>query len=251
MTSTTFAIECNSVKKSFGSVNALKGASIQARPGEVTAIVGDNGAGKTTLIKCIAGVYQPDEGNIKINGSEISFDSPESARVAGIETVYQNLSLVEDLTIWQNLFLNREITKNFGFIKILNRAKMRQESESMLKNLDVYIPSVRSRTRGLSGGQRQAVAICRAVGWGSKVVIMDEPTAALGARETMKVEELIGKMKSQGLAILLISHNFEQVLKLSDHIWVMRQGDVIAGMRTKDTTGDELVALITGSAKRG
>lgn len=216
MTSTTFAIECNSVKKSFGSVNALKGASIQARPGEVTAIVGDNGAGKTTLIKCIAGVYQPDEGNIKINGSEISFDSPESARVAGIETVYQNLSLVEDLTIWQNLFLNREITKNFGFIKILNRAKMRQESESMLKNLDVYIPSVRSRTRGLSGGQRQAVAICRAVGWGSKVVIMDEPTAALGARETMKVEELIGKMKSQGLAILLISHNFEQVLKLSD-----------------------------------
>lgn len=251
MTSTTFAIECNSVKKSFGSVKALKGASIQARPGEVTAIVGDNGAGKTTLIKCIAGVYQPDEGNIKINGSEISFDSPESARVAGIETVYQNLSLVEDLTIWQNLFLNREITKNFGFIKILNRAKMRQESESMLKNLDVYIPSVRSRTRGLSGGQRQAVAICRAVGWGSKVVIMDEPTAALGARETMKVEELIGKMKSQGLAILLISHNFEQVLKLSDHIWVMRQGDVIAGMRTKDTTGDELVALITGSAKRG
>ena len=251
MTSTTFAIECNSVKKSFGNVNALKGASIQARPGEVTAIVGDNGAGKTTLIKCIAGVYQPDEGNIKINGSEISFDSPESARVAGIETVYQNLSLVEDLTIWQNLFLNREITKNFGFVKILNRAKMRQESESMLKNLDVYIPSVRSRTRGLSGGQRQAVAICRAVGWGSKVVIMDEPTAALGARETMKVEELIGKMKSQGLAILLISHNFEQVLKLSDHIWVMRQGDVIAGMRTKDTTGDELVALITGSAKRG
>ena len=251
MISTTFAIECNSVKKSFGSVNALKGASIQARPGEVTAIVGDNGAGKTTLIKCIAGVYQPDEGNIKINGSEISFDSPESARVAGIETVYQNLSLVEDLTIWQNLFLNREITKNFGFVKILNRAKMRQESESMLKNLDVYIPSVRSRTRGLSGGQRQAVAICRAVGWGSKVVIMDEPTAALGARETMKVEELIGKMKSQGLAILLISHNFEQVLKLSDHIWVMRQGDVIAGMRTKDTTGDELVALITGSAKRG
>ena len=128
---------------------------------------------------------------------------------------------------------------------------MREESEAMLKNLDVYIPSVRSRTRGLSGGQRQAVAICRAVGWGSKVVIMDEPTAALGARETMKVEELIKKMKAQGLAILLISHNFEQVLRLSDHIFVMRQGDVIAGMRTKDTTGDELVALITGSAKRG
>ncbi|NBV95930.1 MAG: sugar ABC transporter ATP-binding protein [Actinobacteria bacterium] len=244
-------MECNAVKKSFGNVNALKGATISARPGEVTAIVGDNGAGKTTLIKCIAGVYQPDEGEIRINGESVTFDSPESARVAGIETVYQNLSLVEDLTIWQNLFLNREITKNLGVVKILNRAKMREESEAMLKNLDVYIPSVRSRTRGLSGGQRQAVAICRAVGWGSKVVIMDEPTAALGARETMKVEELIKKMKAQGLAILLISHNFEQVLRLSDHIFVMRQGDVIAGMRTKDTTGDELVALITGSAKRG
>jgi len=251
MSTTSLAIECNAVKKSFGNVNALKGATISARPGEVTAIVGDNGAGKTTLIKCIAGVYQPDEGEIRINGESVTFDSPESARVAGIETVYQNLSLVEDLTIWQNLFLNREITKNLGVVKILNRAKMREESEAMLKNLDVYIPSVRSRTRGLSGGQRQAVAICRAVGWGSKVVIMDEPTAALGARETMKVEELIKKMKAQGLAILLISHNFEQVLRLSDHIFVMRQGDVIAGMRTKDTTGDELVALITGSAKRG
>lgn len=251
MSTTELAIECSSVKKSFGNVNALKGATISARPGEVTAIVGDNGAGKTTLIKCIAGVYQPDEGEIRINGSTVSFDSPESARIAGIETVYQNLSLVEDLTIWQNLFLNREITKNLGIVKILNRAKMREESEAMLKNLDVYIPSVRSRTRGLSGGQRQAVAICRAVGWGSKVVIMDEPTAALGARETMKVEELIKKMKAQGLAILLISHNFEQVLRLSDHIFVMRQGDVIAGMRTKDTTGDELVALITGSTKRG
>ena len=251
MSTTSLAIECNAVKKSFGNVNALKGATISARPGEVTAIVGDNGAGKTTLIKCIAGVYQPDEGEIRINGESVSFDSPESARVAGIETVYQNLSLVEDLTIWQNLFLNREITKNLGVVKILNRAKMREESEAMLKKLDVYIPSVRSRTRGLSGGQRQAVAICRAVGWGSKVVIMDEPTAALGARETMKVEELIKKMKAQGLAILLISHNFEQVLRLSDHIFVMRQGDVIAGMRTKDTTGDELVALITGSAKRG
>ncbi len=251
MSTTSLAIECNAVKKSFGNVNALKGATISARPGEVTAIVGDNGAGKTTLIKCIAGVYQPDEGEIRINGESVTFDSPESARVAGIETVYQNLSLVEDLTIWQNLFLNREITKNLGVVKILNRAKMREESEAMLKKLDVYIPSVRSRTRGLSGGQRQAVAICRAVGWGSKVVIMDEPTAALGARETMKVEELIKKMKAQGLAILLISHNFEQVLRLSDHIFVMRQGDVIAGMRTKDTTGDELVALITGSAKRG
>jgi len=243
-----FAIECIDIKKSFGSVEALRGVSIQARPGEVTAIIGDNGAGKSTLIKCISGVYASDEGQIKIDGEIVHFSTPEESRTFGIETVYQTLGLIEDLSIWQNLFLNREITKGFGPFSILNKAKMKEEAVKMLKNLDVYIPSIKSRTRGLSGGQRQAVAICRAAGWGSRVVIMDEPTAALGVRETAKVEDLIQRMKSQGLAILLISHNFDQVLRLADHIWVMRQGNVMAGMRAKDTTGDELVALITGAS---
>jgi simple sugar transport system ATP-binding protein len=243
-----YEIECVDIYKSFGNVQALRGVSISARIGEVTAIVGDNGAGKTTLIKCIAGVYSPDAGEIRISDKKVKFSTPEEARESGIETVYQNLSLIEDLSIWQNLFLNREITKGFGPFRILNKSKMRLESQKMLKNLDVHIPSVRSRTRGLSGGQRQAVAICRAVGWGSKVVIMDEPTAALGARETAKVEDLIHRMKSQGLAILLISHNFDQVLRLADQIWVMRQGNVMSGMRAKDTTGDELVSLITGAS---
>ena len=248
--SSEYAIECTDIKKSFGSVEALKGVSIFARPGEVTAIIGDNGAGKSTLIKCISGVYSADQGEIKIDGQPVHFTTPEESRTFGIETVYQTLGLIEDLSIWQNLFLNREITRRFGPFKILNKAAMKEESIKMLKNLDVYIPSVKSRTRGLSGGQRQAVAICRAAGWGSRVVIMDEPTAALGVRETAKVEDLIKRMKSQGLAILLISHNFDQVLRLADHIWVMRQGDVMAGMRAKETTGDELVALITG-AKAG
>lgn len=242
------AIECVNIKKSFGSVEALKGVSIYAKPGEVTAIIGDNGAGKSTLIKCISGVYTADQGEIRIDGEKVDFSTPEESRTFGIETVYQTLGLIEDLSIWQNLFLNREITKGFGPFKILNKSKMKSESMTMLKNLDVYIPSIKSRTRGLSGGQRQAVAICRAAGWGSKVVIMDEPTAALGVRETAKVEELIQRMKSKGIAILLISHNFDQVLRLADHIWVMRQGDVMAGMRAKDTTGDELVALITGAS---
>lgn len=246
--STDYAIECTDIKKAFGRVEALKSVSIYARPGEVTAIIGDNGAGKSTLIKCISGVYTADQGEIKIDGKPVHFTTPEESRSFGIETVYQTLGLIEDLSIWQNLFLNREIVRGFGPFKILNKAKMKAESIKMLKNLDVYIPSIKSRTRGLSGGQRQAVAICRAAGWGSRVVIMDEPTAALGVRETAKVEDLISRMKSQGLAILLISHNFDQVLRLADHIWVMRQGDVMAGMRAKDTTGDELVALITGAS---
>jgi ABC-type sugar transport system ATPase subunit len=250
MTNDTFAIECKDIKKSFGSVEALKGVSISAKPGEVTAIIGDNGAGKSTLIKCISGVYSSDQGAILINGEEVNFTNPEESRSSGIETVYQTLSLIEDLSIWQNLFLNREITKGFGPFKVLNKSKMKDEASKMLKNLDVHIPSIKSRTRRLSGGQRQAVAICRAAGWGSSVVIMDEPTAALGVRETAKVEELIKRMKTQGLAILLISHNFDQVLRLADQIWVMRQGELMAGLRADETSGDELVALITG-AKSG
>jgi ABC-type sugar transport system ATPase subunit len=250
MTHNTFAIECKDIKKSFGSVEALKGVTLSAKPGEVTAIIGDNGAGKSTLIKCISGVYSSDQGTILINGEEVNFTNPEESRTSGIETVYQTLSLIEDLSIWQNLFLNREITKGFGPFKVLNKSKMMDEASKMLKNLDVHIPSIKSRTRRLSGGQRQAVAICRAAGWGSSVVIMDEPTAALGVRETAKVEELIQRMKSQGLAILLISHNFDQVLRLADQIWVMRQGELMAGLRANETSGDELVALITG-AKSG
>ena len=250
MTNNTFAIECKDIKKSFGSVEALKGVTLSAKPGEVTAIIGDNGAGKSTLIKCISGVYSSDQGSILINGEEVNFTNPEESRSSGIETVYQTLSLIEDLSIWQNLFLNREITKGFGPFKVLNKSKMKDEASKMLKNLDVHIPSIKSRTRRLSGGQRQAVAICRAAGWGSSVVIMDEPTAALGVRETAKVEELIQRMKSQGLAILLISHNFDQVLRLADQIWVMRQGELMAGLRANETSGDELVALITG-AKSG
>lgn len=246
----TPAVRVDGVSKSFGNVEALREVSIWALPGEVTAIVGDNGAGKSTLIKIIAGVEHRDSGDIQLDGSTVSFTDPEAARNAGIETVYQTLALIEDLTIWQNLFLNREIVRSFGIVKLLNKPAMRDQAKQMLHDLDVYIPSIKARARGLSGGQRQAVAIARAAGWSSKVVIMDEPTAALGVRETAKVEELIHRLKERGLAVIIISHNFDQVLRLSEQVWVMRQGSVMAGRRTADTTGDELVALITGSTGR-
>jgi ABC-type sugar transport system ATPase subunit len=244
------AVETKDIVKSFGSVQALRGVSITARAGEVTAIIGDNGAGKSTLIKIIAGVDKADSGSVELFGDKVDFHSPEAARQSGIETVYQTLGLIEDLAIWQNMFLNREQTFGFPPFRFMNKRAMRSEADRMMSELDVYIPSVKARVRGLSGGQRQAVAICRAAGWSSRVVIMDEPTAALGVRETAKVEELIERLKSKGLAVIVISHNFDQVLRLSEQIWVMRQGSLIAGLRSEETNGDELVALITGAANK-
>lgn len=244
-----YAVETKNIIKSYGSVHALKGVSITAKVGEVTSIIGDNGAGKSTLIKIIAGVEKADSGTVELFGEPTSFHSPEAAREAGIETVYQTLGLIEDLTIWQNLFLKRELLIGVPPFRILNKRVMRNEAVRMLSELDVHIPSVKARVRGLSGGQRQAVAISRAAGWSSRVVIMDEPTAALGVRETAKVEELIERLKARGLAVIVISHNFDQVLRLSEQIWVMRQGMVISGMRANETSGDELVSLITGATQ--
>ena len=235
------------VSKWFENVQALNAVTLWARSGEITAIVGDNGAGKSTLIKCIAGVHKPTSGQIMFGGKEVHFASPEDARRRGIETVYQNLALIDDLAIWQNMFLNRERVKHIGPLSFLDKRAMQRESTTMLKRLDINIPTINARVRRLSGGQRQAVAICRAVGWGSRLVILDEPTAALGVRETARVEELILRLREDGLAVLIISHNFDQVLRLSDQVWVMRSGRLIGGRRTKETNGAELVGMITGA----
>lgn len=243
-------LRAKNVGKTFGSVVALKEATLTVGEGEITAIVGDNGAGKSTLIKCVAGVHAPDRGEIFFGGEPVRFSSPEEARSAGIETVYQNLALVDELTIWQNLFLNREIKRGVGPLRFLDRRAMARRSEEMLSRLDIHIPSVQARVRRLSGGQRQAVAISRATGWGSRLIVMDEPTAALGVKESGRVEELILRLREEGLSLLVISHNFDQVLRLSDQVWVMRQGRVVGGRRTSGTTGDELVAMVTGAAER-
>jgi simple sugar transport system ATP-binding protein len=246
-TSTAPLLEVEDVSLSFGSVRALQEVNLRLMPGEVTAIVGDNGAGKSTVVRCISGIHKQDAGRILFEGEPVSFRNPEDAREAGIETVHQNLALVEDLTVWQNLFLNREMVRGVGPVSILNRRAMRQQAQEMVSTLAVNVPAVSSRVRRLSGGQRQAVAICRAAGFSSKLVIMDEPTAALGVQETARVEELITRLRAEGHAVLLISHNFAQVMRLSDHVWVMRAGRCVAGRRTAQTTGEEIVALITGA----
>ncbi|WP_163513170.1 ATP-binding cassette domain-containing protein [Fodinicola acaciae] len=240
----TTLLETHGLSLAFGNVQALRDVSVSVRQGEITALVGDNGAGKSTLVRCICGVHRADSGSITFDGRQVEFHSPEQARDAGIETVHQNLALVEDLTVWQNLFLGRELTAG-GF---LNRRTMRRRATEMVSALSINVPAVNARVRRLSGGQRQAVAICRAASFSSKLVIMDEPTAALGVQETAKVEELIAQLRDDGHAVLLISHNFDQVMRLSQQVWVMRAGRCVGGRRTEKTTGEEIVAMITGAA---
>lgn len=240
-------LSATDVTKSFGGIHALKGASITMRRGEITALIGDNGAGKSTLVRCLSGVHRPESGTITVDGRTVTLNTPNEASAAGVETVHQNLALVEDLAVWQNFFLGRELTRGFGPFRTLDRRRMREEAETMVRTLAVNAPPVTSKVRRLSGGQRQAVAIARAAGRGSSIVIMDEPTAALGVQETARVEASIRSLRDSGVAVLLISHNFDQVMRLSDHVWVMRAGRAVAGLRTSETSGDELVALITGA----
>jgi ribose transport system ATP-binding protein len=248
-TATQDTLVLEGIVKRFGSVTALRGASIAARTGEITAIVGDNGAGKSTLIKCLTGVHRPDEGRITVDGEEVHFHAPEDSRKAGIEAVYQDLALADDLAVWQNLFLNREKTRGIGPIRILDRRTMRREADHIVRNLSVNVPPVRARVRRLSGGQRQAVAICRAAGFGSRIVIMDEPTAALGHRETQRAEELIAGLRDRGLAVVLISHDFAQVQRLAQRVYVMRGGRVTATLGREEINPERLVALVTGAGE--
>ncbi|MFC5931214.1 sugar ABC transporter ATP-binding protein [Cryobacterium melibiosiphilum] len=238
-------LEATDIKKSFGGVHALKGASITMRRGEITALVGDNGAGKSTLVRCLSGIHRPDSGTIRLDGDVVHFSTPNEARKHGMETVQQNLALVEELAVWQNFFLGRELVH--GPFRTLDRKNMKRKAADMLADLAVNAPPVASKVRRLSGGQRQAVAIARAAGWGSKIVIMDEPTAALGVQETAKVEQTIETLRDSGVSVLLISHNFDQVMRLANHVWVMRAGLAVAERRTAESSGDELVALITGA----
>ena len=240
-------VEVRDIRKSFGSIEALRGASITVKKGEVTAIVGDNGAGKSSLVKCLTGLYTPDSGEILIDGKPVSFSSPKGARAAGIETVYQDLALSDQLSVWQNMYMDRELVAGIGPIKFLKRREMRDTAKELVESLAVTVPSVTKSVKRLSGGQRQAVAIARGVMWAKGMIILDEPTAALGLKETAQVEALIHRVVEAGQTVLIISHNFEQVKRLSSQVYVMRAGRVISGARTADVTGEELVGMVTGA----
>lgn len=242
-------MEARGLQKSFGAVRALQHADLRLLQGTVTALVGDNGAGKSTLVRCLTGVHPPDKGELLLEGQAVHFSSPEACRALGIETVYQNLALIEDLPVWQNLYLRRELRKGAGIFSILDKPAMRNQAGEILKELDVNIPSIRSRVRNMSGGQRQSIAIARAAHWGRRVVVMDEPTAALGVRETAAVEQLVHRLRERGVTVLLISHDMAQVKRLANSVVVLRRGRTVARREIEDVSPDDLVALITGAQK--
>lgn len=242
-------LQAASLSKHFGGITAISGVSVEVRVGEVVAVVGDNGAGKSTLMKCIGGAMRPDSGSIKLGGETMNFKEPREARGAGIEVVYQELALADDLDVSANLFLGREITKRVGPFRVLDKRAMHAKAREIIAGFGVNLPSVRVNVRALSGGQRQGVAIGRAVSWGTRLVVMDEPTAALGVRETARIENLIRGLADRGIAILLVSHNLDQVFRVSDRIYVLRRGRVAGTRRTSETDGDEIVALITGTKR--
>lgn len=234
--------------KRFGGLVAVNNVSLDIYPGEVVALAGDNGAGKSTLIKMISGVYRPDAGHIYLEGKEITMASPLEARSLGIETIYQDLALCENLDATVNIFLGREPTKRFfGLFKQVDRNLMLAESNKVLERLDIHIPNLRRPIRQMSGGQRQAVAIARAVYWNARLVIMDEPTAALGVPEQRKVHELIHTLKRQNVPVIIISHNLQDIFAVADRIVVMRRGHKVGDVPASEVTDDDLVAMMVGS----
>jgi ABC-type sugar transport system ATPase subunit len=245
------AVEARGISKRFGSVVALHNVDYEVYPGEVAALIGDNGAGKSTLIKIIAGVTRPDSGVIKVHGKEANFHSPRDSRNAGIETVYQDLSLAPDLDVAANLFLGREISYGgiLGFLDVYNQRAMREQASKHLKALRVTIKSTRQSVETLSGGQRQSVAVARAVLWGKDVVILDEPTAALGVAQAGMVLDLIKRIRDQGVAVIFISHNMPHVWAVADRIVVLRHGQN-AGMLGPHDTMDQAVSLMTGAVAK-
>ena len=237
-------VRMESVRKEFGAIVAVEELTLELDAGEIVALVGDNGAGKSTVVKCLAGVHAPTSGRILLEGEPVRFVSPLEARGHGIEVVLQDLALAERQPVYMNVFLGRELVK--GPLHRLDREAMAARTKTLFDELKISVGSVGRPVLALSGGQRQGVAIARAMLWAQRLVLMDEPTAALGVAETDRVEELMRRMRDRGRAVLLISHSLDQVLRLADRICVLRRGKQVGVRRAAETSGDEIVAMITG-----
>ena len=240
-------LEVRNLSKSFGPVQALADLTMAVHAGEVVALAGDNGAGKTTLIKAISGVYRPSAGEILLEGQPVHFASPQEAREKGIETIYQDLALADNLTIGGNIFLGREpMRRAFGFLPVLDRKRMAEAAKATMALLDFHVSRLDAPVSNFSGGQRQAVAIGRAVYWNARILIMDEPTAALGVPEQRKVISLIKQLKAQGRGVIFISHNLQDIFAVADRIVVLRRGVQAGERKISETSHDEVVRLMVG-----
>ena len=251
MSAATPVLEGRGIVKRFGHVVALDGADFELYPGEIAAIIGDNGAGKSTLIKTLSGALQPDEGEIRLDGSHVHFRSPRDARKVGIETVYQELAVAPALDIAANIFLGRERRRGgpLGALRLLDKAAMRRHAAKHLAELQIRVGSITQPVETLSGGQRQGVAVARAASWAQRVVIMDEPTAALGVKETRQVLDLIKRVRERGLPVILISHDMPHVFELADRIHIVRLGRRVAVVTPRTHTMPEAVAIMTGATR--
>ncbi|MEN3186181.1 MAG: ATP-binding cassette domain-containing protein [Atribacterota bacterium] len=236
------------IVKRFGGLVALNRVSMEVYPGEVVGLLGDNGAGKSTLIKIVSGVHRADEGEIFFDGKEVKIANPMEALRLGIETIYQDLALAENLNVYSNIFLGREkLRKALGLIPVLDHDYMLQESKKVLHRLGIEIPSLKNKIKNLSGGQRQSVAISRSIYWNAKLLIMDEPTAALGVAEQRKVLNLVRTLSEQGVSIIIISHQLYDVFQVAHRLVVLRRGEKVGERLTKETNPDEIVSLMVGA----
>ncbi len=237
-------LEMRGISKTFGAVTALSNVSLRLEAGSVLGLIGDNAAGKSTLMKILAGALRPDSGEILLDGAPVNFAHPIAARDAGIEMIYQDFALVPELTVTQNIFLGREITRSIAGLRVLDRSTMNARSEEMFAALGLRVPAVTLPVQALSGGQQQAVAIARATGFAARLVIMDEPTANLGAPAIARVRETITRLKNAGVAVIIISHRLEDIFAVGDRFMVMKQGHLVGDRNVDDTDNADLVEMI-------
>ena len=244
---TNIVLEAKSISKYFGTITALENVNLTVREGECLGVVGDNGAGKTTLMKVLSGLYKPSSGSLFFNGNKKILNSPKDSQNLGLEMVYQDLALAGNLPIGENIFLGREPTKNFGFLRLLDYKKIKVLSEAHLDKLKIHVKSANQKVEELSGGQRQAIAIARATAFNSKIVIMDEPTAALAIKEVGKVLDLINNLKKIGVSVIIISHRMDDIFAVCDRVMAVFQGTNFAESELSKTSRDEVIGWIMGN----